>query len=101
MMAVCVTRTLHPGQMAPFLEALRAHGSRCLAREPGCQRFDICTGPGDQLFIYELYTDQAAFDAHLGTAHFKAFDAHVSPWVAEKVVTLWDHVDARMPQTDI
>ncbi|MEM8576616.1 MAG: antibiotic biosynthesis monooxygenase [Pseudomonadota bacterium] len=100
MIAVCVTLTVHAGRRAAFLDLLRAHGSRCLALEPGCARFDICSGGGDTLFIYELYADHAAYRAHLGSAHFIAFDAEAGPMVARKDVAVWDQVDVRMPQTD-
>ena len=47
--------------------------------EPGCHQFDVCFAADDpgRCFLYEVYTDRGAFDAHLGMAHFKAFDAKV------------------------
>lgn len=67
--------------------------------EPGCRRFDVCVDPIDaaQVFLYELYDDRAAFEAHLRSAHFLAFDALVKPWILEKKVrslVLVDSADA-------
>lgn len=96
MIAVCVTLDIAEGRMDSFLTALRAHGSRCLDREPGCHRFDIATGGhAGKLFIYELYGSHADFEAHLRTDHFTAFDAEVSPMVLRKDVVIWDHVEER------
>ncbi|MEM7522936.1 MAG: antibiotic biosynthesis monooxygenase [Pseudomonadota bacterium] len=38
------------------------------------------------MFLYEVYDDAAAFDAHLASDHFKDFDAAVAPMVAAKTV---------------
>ena len=59
--------------------------------EPGCQRFDVWQAPADpaKTFLYEIYDDRAAFDAHLASEHFKAFDAEVGPWVVQKTVETW------------
>jgi quinol monooxygenase YgiN len=43
--------------------------------EPGCRQFDVSV-PEDgtpRVFLYEVYDDEAAFKAHLETAHFKRF----------------------------
>ena len=60
--------------------------------EEGCVQFDVCTDPDDPtaFFLYELYTDRAAFDAHLASPHFEAFDATVAPWVASKTVHAYE-----------
>ncbi|MEL7000927.1 MAG: putative quinol monooxygenase [Pseudomonadota bacterium] len=59
--------------------------------EPGCRRFDVWTDPADpaRTFLYEIYDDRAAFDAHLESAHFKAFDAEVASWIIDKQVETW------------
>jgi quinol monooxygenase YgiN len=64
-------------------------------REPGCLQFDVCADPAqpERIFLYEVYADRAAFDAHLATAHFKAFDARVAPWLAGKTVRSYARLD--------
>ncbi len=59
-------------------------------REPGCLRFDVLTptedGGAPQVFLYEIYRDRAAFDLHLESEHYKAFDASTRGLVSRKTV---------------
>lgn len=88
MFAVTVTFQIVPGQGAAFLPLMTANAQASLADEPGCHRFDICTEPArpDEVFLYELYTDAAAFEAHLATPHFKEFDAATAAMIAAKEI---------------
>ena len=74
--------------------AMIANARTSLAEEPGCHQFDVCTDPArpDEVFLYERYTDRAAFDDHLASAHFKAFDARVAPMIAAKEVRTYHEV---------
>jgi len=78
-----------------FLEALIGNARASREREPGCRQFDVCTAPDDRsrIFLYELYDDRAAFDAHLASAHFLAFDAATRDWVESKAVRTYERVD--------
>ncbi|MEL6701373.1 MAG: antibiotic biosynthesis monooxygenase, partial [Pseudomonadota bacterium] len=64
MYAVTVTFQIKPGQMAAFMPLMQANARTSLAAEPECHQFDIATDPArpDEVFLYELYTDAAAFD---------------------------------------
>ncbi len=94
MYAVTVTFTIAAGRMSEFLPRMIANARTSLNDEPGCQLFDVCTDPGlpDTVFLYELYDDRAAFDAHLHSAHFKAFDAAVAEMVTDKQVRCFAEV---------
>jgi quinol monooxygenase YgiN len=63
------------GGGAALLAALRENAARSVADEPGCHRFDVAVTEGAPgcFFLYELYTDRAAFDAHLRTPHYAVF----------------------------
>lgn len=63
-----------------------------LRAEPGCHRFDVAVDPEapGRIYLYELYDDRAAFDAHLASAHFKSFDADVAPMVGSKRVETFE-----------
>lgn len=91
MYVVAVTFRLHPAQADAFLHAIKENAQLSLDLEPGCHRFDVAVGEDgpDTVFLYELYTHRAAFDAHLASAHFKAFDAKVRDWVASKEVATY------------
>ena len=59
-----------------------------LSSEPGCHVFDVCQCEEvpEHIFLYEVYEDRAAFDAHLSSDHYSAFDSAVMNLVAEKHV---------------
>lgn len=43
--------------------------------EPGCRQFDVLVDPNERakVMFYEVYADEAAFQAHQQTAHFKKY----------------------------
>ena len=94
MYAVCVTFTLKSDQALQFMPLMQANARTSLAHEPGCVQFDVLSDPAkpDQVFLYELYVDPAAFDAHLASPHFKSFNAATAEMVADKVVQTWTEV---------
>lgn len=95
MFAVCVTFQIVHGQMDVFMPLMLANARASLSDEPECHRFDVLTDPArpNEVGLYELYTDAAAFDAHLASAHFKTFDAAVSAMIASKSVQTYAKVD--------
>lgn len=94
MYAVVVTFQIHPDQIAAFLPPMLDNAATSLAQEEGCHRFDVCTDPDhpNEVFLYELYTDRAAFEAHLASVHFRTFDTHVAPMIASKTVQTYAKV---------
>jgi quinol monooxygenase YgiN len=88
MFVVTVTFKIHDAHIDTFLAALRENAALSRAEEPGCHRFDICRDDGcpGEVFLYELYSDRAAFDAHKATAHYAAFSDATSGWVEDKTV---------------
>ena len=87
MYLVTVTFTIAPDHAAAFLRRVQEQAADSLT-EPGCRQFDVWQEPGNpaKVFLYEIYDDRAAFDAHLDSPHFKAFDAEVAPWITDKQV---------------
>lgn len=94
MFCVTVMFTLLPGAEMRFLSLVRQNAAQSLKDEPGCQRFDVCHEPDrpKQVFLYELYDSAEAFDAHLQTPHFKAFDTACNGLVADKQVATYREV---------
>lgn len=92
--AVCVTFTVKPGAIDAFLPLMLDNARRSREDEPGCRRFDVCTDPDrpERIFLYEIYDDRAAFDAHGKTSHFISFDEATRDMVADKQVTCWPEV---------
>jgi len=86
--AVWVEFGLLPQHADAFRTAVLKNAHTSVATEPGCLRFDVLDAlPGaPRIFLYEIYADEAAFKAHLGTEHYKVFDRESAPWITEKVV---------------
>jgi len=91
MFAVTVTLTIDPERMAQFLPLMTTNAHTSRTTEPGCQQFDICR-EGNKVFLYELYDDRAAFDAHLASDHFKSFDAATADMLLDKQIKLFAEV---------
>ena len=58
-----------------FLDLCRFDSTRSVHDEPGCQQFDVLTvdAAPDAVVLYEVYDDEAAFDAHKRTPHYATF----------------------------
>jgi (4S)-4-hydroxy-5-phosphonooxypentane-2,3-dione isomerase len=96
--AIIVAFDLAPGQRDRFLHLVRANAATSVAVEPGCHRFDVLVPEtDDRVVLYEIYTDRAAFDAHLATSHYNAFDQATKDLVKAKTIsrfTLFEHSKA-------
>jgi quinol monooxygenase YgiN len=95
-----------PGRQGEFLDHIGRNAASSLAHEPGCRRFDVLIdanggdargadakgadangGRGaEEVVLYEIYDSQAAFVAHLETAHFAAFRAATDAIVLSSAV---------------
>jgi quinol monooxygenase YgiN len=95
MFVVTVQFSIHPQHVAAFMPEMVANARASREREPGCKVFDVCQDPAQagEVFLYEIYTDKVAFDEHLKSAHYLAFNQTVTPWVGNKVVKILTLVD--------
>ena len=68
-----------PDKLEQFLELARTDASQSVAREPGCHQFDVTLDreQPNRVVLYEVYEDEAAFNAHLETPHLAAFRAGI------------------------
>ncbi|MEM9577377.1 MAG: antibiotic biosynthesis monooxygenase [Pseudomonadota bacterium] len=87
MNAVVVEIHLTPGARADFPALVRENAATPLQTETGFYRFDVATDPSppDEVLPDELYSDAAAFDACLATAHFASFGTAASKVIAGKL----------------
>lgn len=88
MLALIVEFRVKSTQVAAFDTAITENARTSRETEPGCRQFDVCRDPHDAqlFFLYELYDNQAAIDAHLRSAHFQAMNAQTADWIESKVV---------------
>ncbi|MEP9390050.1 putative quinol monooxygenase [Mesorhizobium sp. KR9-304] len=86
--AITVTFELEDGAAEKFHRLVAENARQSVALEPGCIRFDVLfpVAHTHEVFLYEIYTDQAAFDVHLASAHFKSFDEQTRTLVRKKTV---------------
>ena len=96
MYVVTVLFTVHADRLESFRTAMAEQAANSLALEPDCHQFDVCESPEDpcRVFLYEIYADRAAFDAHLASEHFQRFDETVRDWIASKSVDTWHRLAA-------
>ncbi len=95
MYIVTVEFTVVPEQVAHFMRLVVDNARASRGQEPGCRQFDVCVMPEapNLVFLYEAYDDRGAFEAHLGTAHYRSFDAAVRDMAAGKVVRSYVRAD--------
>ena len=91
MFAVCVRMRIRPECHEAFLPLIARNAAESRAVEPGCAQFDIWTDPNrpGEIFLYELYSDEAAFAAHLQSPHFRQFDEATEDMLSEKSVSTY------------
>src|SRR2546422_8817984 len=72
MLAMWVKVRIKPGLRQRFLEAFEADAPGSERDEPGCLRFNVLQDEKDEnvYYFFEVYTDQAALDAHRTMPHY-------------------------------
>jgi quinol monooxygenase YgiN len=90
---VTVVFEAKPDHAEAFRAAMLANAKVSRESEPGCRQFDVCVeADTGRTFLYELYDDRAAFEAHLAAAHFKALDGAIRDWIARKDVRIYERI---------
>jgi quinol monooxygenase YgiN len=78
---------INPADTAKFLEFVKENGAASV-KEPGCREFDITVLAKDpnHVFLFEVYDNEAALNAHRATDHFKKFAAATANMVTGRNV---------------
>ncbi|KFX70015.1 antibiotic biosynthesis monooxygenase [Pseudomonas taeanensis MS-3] len=79
---------LKPNSFDAFIEAMAINAAASVRDEAGCVTFDVLRDRSDPdlVWLYELYHDEAAFEAHTQTAHFLASRPLVNPLILSQQV---------------
>jgi len=80
MYVVIVPIQIEQGHRDEFLEALIVDAKGANEDEPGCLRFDAV-----DIWLYEVYKDEAAFQDHLKAPHFQVFKSAADKWRVEGI----------------
>lgn len=77
MLALLVSLKVKPDHRDAFLTAAEDDSICSVRDEPGCSRFDVLNDSADpnHFFFYEVYADQAAFEAHTQAPHYARWRA--------------------------
>jgi (4S)-4-hydroxy-5-phosphonooxypentane-2,3-dione isomerase len=88
MLALIVEFQIHTQHIDAFAQAVNENARISRESEPGCRQFDVCRDPDNpsQFFLYELYDDAQAIEAHLRSDHFKHMNHVTAAWVVDKRV---------------
>jgi quinol monooxygenase YgiN len=79
-LVLVVNIKIKPENVSRFMAEVLAN-ARAARTEPGCLQFDVLVDRDDptKVMLYEIYRDDAAFDAHQQTAAFKHYLEHAVP----------------------
>lgn len=94
MFAVVVTFKIKAGMINQFMPLMLENARASLRDEPGCHQFDVCTDGAqpDSVFLYEVYSNLAAFEAHQQTPHFQQFGKTGGSMIESKDVRTFGQV---------
>ena len=85
MFTLVVHISIKPENVDAFMQKLDAN-ARAARTEPGCRQFEVLVDPNDRtkIMLFEVYKDEAAFEAHQATPHFKKYVAEAVPLLASR-----------------
>src|SRR5262245_52802453 len=72
---------IKPDQVDRFMAMVLENARTTRETEAGCQGFDVLVDPADRtrVMLYEVYDDEAAFESHQQTEHFRRYVAEAVP----------------------
>ena len=89
MFVITVKFVINEKDIEKFKVRILQQARDSLELEKDCHQFDVCHDSNNKniVFLYEIYSDKNAFDIHLNSKHYLAFNDEVTSWVKEKIVT--------------
>ena len=74
MYCIIVKNQIKAGCRDAYLAAMLPNASASVEHEPGCHAFDVLEAREEEnaFYLYELYTDAAALEAHKQTDHYRS-----------------------------
>lgn len=90
MYAIFVSVKIKPEKREQFLSVIEDDSICSVRDEPGCVRFDVLQDQSDpdHYYFYEVYQDEAAFQAHTQTPHLARWREAAKECVAEQLPTI-------------
>ena len=90
MYAIFVSVKIKPDKVDQFLKVIEDDSICSVRDEPGCVRFDVLQDTSDPLhyYFYEVYADEAGFEAHTKTPHLARWREAAQECVEEQKPTI-------------
>ena len=84
---------IKPENVDSFMQKLAANAAAA-RKEPGCKQFEVLQDPQDKtkVMLYEVYTDEKAFEVHQQQPAFKTYVAEAVPLLASRERAFWRRV---------
>ncbi|MCB1547030.1 MAG: antibiotic biosynthesis monooxygenase [Hyphomicrobiaceae bacterium] len=100
MLVVTVDFKIKPERAGEFHKAILGHARNALEREPGCLQFDVAVDPENaaNVFLFEVYVDDAAFEAHKTSPHMAAYAPTVKDMILERKLATYRMLDGMKPK---
>jgi quinol monooxygenase YgiN len=95
MICAAVVYVIKPGHEEEAVELFRPLTAATRA-EPGCRAYRVHRSTSDprRFFLYELYDDQAALDAHRAAPHFEQYVKNgLFPILESRTPELYEPID--------
>jgi (4S)-4-hydroxy-5-phosphonooxypentane-2,3-dione isomerase len=91
---LAVNLEIKPDDVDRFMAMALENAKATRETEPGCRQFDVLVDPADRkkVMFYEVYDNEAAFQAHQQTAHFKKYFETALGYLAQRGRTFYTRV---------
>lgn len=91
MFVLTVDLTIKPEHSEEFAVAIGRQAQTSVAEEEGCYRFDVHRHETERsrFFLYEVYRDRAAFEAHTKMLYSLRSGETTKPWIERSAVNFW------------
>ncbi len=88
MIALVVTIKIKPDHKEAFMASMLDDARGSNNDEPGCLRFDVLQDNENpnMIHLYEVYTDEAAVEAHRQAPHYTKWRETVKDWFDGEIV---------------
>jgi len=91
MFVVTVSFEIKPHATDNFMALMKDNARQSLSLEEECLVFDVCRSEesSDVVFLYEVYKTSEAFQSHLTSDHFLAFNKLAADMVQSKSISTY------------
>ena len=94
-LVVLVEFEIKPDRVDEFFKLVCINAAASFRDEPGCRKFDVMREPSNParanvITLYEIYDDEAAFEAHQRTSHFATFSKAIDGMELGRAIRKFD-----------